>query len=180
MEEEVLSVLNSSVILIGMPGSGKSTVGKMLARELAVDFCDTDDLITQSTGEKLQETLDKRGREGFLDKERRTLMEFSPKSPMVISTGGSVVLHEDVMKRLREMGTIVFLDADLPLIRKRLWNLDSRGIVFNGNDDDIMTVYKEREPLYYKYSDVRIHIRHRHVGDIVKEIMRDLGKLHVI
>ena len=173
-------MLNSSVILIGMPGSGKSTVGKMLARELAVDFCDTDDLITQSTGEKLQETLDKRGREGFLDKERRTLMEFSPKSPMVISTGGSVVLHEDVMKRLREMGTIVFLDADLPLIRKRLWNLDSRGIVFNGNDDDIMTVYKEREPLYYKYSDVRIHIRHRHVGDIVKEIMRDLGKLHVI
>ncbi len=180
MEEEVLSVLNSSVILIGMPGSGKSTVGKMLARELATDFCDTDDLITQSTGEKLQVTLDKRGREGFLDKERRTLMEFSPETPMVISTGGSVVLHEDVMKRLREMGTIVFLDADLPLIRKRLWNLDSRGIVFNGNDDDILTVYKEREPLYYKYSDIRIHIRHRHVGDIVKEIMRDLKKRQII
>ena len=173
-------MLNSSVILIGMPGSGKSTVGKMLARELAVDFCDTDDLITQSTGEKLQDTLDKRGREGFLDKERRTLMEFCPESPMVISTGGSVVLHEDVMRRLKGMGTIVFLDADLPLIRKRLWNMDSRGIVFNGNDDDIMTVYKEREPLYYKYSDIRIHIRHRHVGDIVREIMRNLGKRQVI
>ena len=142
MEEEVLSVLNSSVILIGMPGCGKSTVGKTLARELAVDFCDTDDLITQSTGEKLQDTLDKRGREGFLDKERRTLMQFSPEKPMVISTGGSVVLHDDVMKRLKSMGTIVFLDADLPLIKKRLWNLDSRGIVFNGNDDDISAVYR--------------------------------------
>lgn len=153
-----------------MPGSGKSTVGKMLARRLNVDFCDTDSLIMSSTGEALQDTLDKRGRDGFLDKERRTLLELNPENPMIIATGGSVVLHDDAMKHLGEIGTIVFLDADLPLIRKRLWNIDTRGIVFNEDDEDVIGVYREREPLYYKYSNIRIHIRGKKVNEIVNDI----------
>ena len=157
-----------------MPGSGKSTVGKLLAKKLEIGFCDTDDLITKSTGEKLQDTLDKRGRDGFLDKERRTLLELNPESPIVISTGGSAVLHEDAMLHLKEIGTIVFLDADLPLIRKRLWNVDTRGIVFNGNDEDVLGVYKEREPLYYKYADIRVHIKSKRANEIVNEICKRL------
>lgn len=157
-----------------MPGSGKSTVGKLVAKKLGIPFCDTDDLIISSTGEKLQDTLDKRGREGFLDKERRTLLALNPESPMVISTGGSAVLHEDAMNHLKELGTIVFLDADLPLIRKRLWNVDTRGIVFSGEDEDVLGVYREREPLYYKYSDIRIHIKGKKTTALADEICKSI------
>lgn len=157
-----------------MPGSGKSTVGKLLAKKLRIEFCDTDNLIVKSTGEKLQDTLDKRGRDGFLDKERRTLLELNPESPIVISTGGSAVLHEDSMMHLKEIGIVVFLDADLPLIRKRLWNVDTRGIVFNGDNEDVLGVYREREPLYYKYADIRVHIKDKKTTDIVEEICKQL------
>ncbi|MCR5617739.1 MAG: shikimate kinase [Clostridiales bacterium] len=168
--------MTSSIILTGMPGCGKSTVGKALARELAVDFCDTDDLIVSNSGERLQDTIDNCGRDAFLELERKTILSFSPEEPLVISTGGSVVLHEDVMMHLKELGTVVFLDADLPLIRKRLWNLDSRGIIFSEGKEDILEVYREREPLYYRYSDIRIHINHRRTNDIVREIIRRTQK----
>lgn len=168
-------MLTASVILIGMPGCGKSTVGKLLSKRLGVDFCDTDDLIVESTGEPLQETLNKYGRDGFLERERDVLMNFTAAKPMVISTGGSVVLHKDVMERFKEMGTIVFLDADLPLLRKRLWNLDTRGIVFSDTKEGLLEVYKEREPLYYKYADLRIHIKHKRVNDMVTEIIQNIG-----
>lgn len=163
-------MLTKSIVLIGMPGSGKSTVGRLLAKRLNIDFCDTDDLIRDNTGEPLQDTLDKYGKDAFLETERSTLVNFIPDKPMVIATGGSVVLHSDAMEHLKTFGTIVFLDADLPLIRKRLWNLDSRGIVFNDNEEDVLGVYREREPKYYHYSDIRVHIRGKRVNDLVKEI----------
>lgn len=166
---------SGSVILIGMPGSGKSTVGKALSKRLGIDFCDTDDLIIQSTGEALQDTLDKRGRNGFLDKERRVLEAFRPDKPTVISTGGSVVLHKDIMEQYKAIGKIVFLDADLPLLRKRLWNMENRGIVLSESGSDLLSVYKEREPLYYRYSDIRVHIRRKQVNEMVEEIINMLN-----
>lgn len=158
-----------------MPGSGKTTVGKMLAKRLNIDFCDTDDLIIKRTGVPLQETLDKHGKDVFLETERSTLVDFVPANPMVIATGGSVVLHSDAMEHLKSFSTVVFLDADLPLIRKRLWNLDSRGIVFSDNEEDVLGVYREREPKYYQYSDIRIHIRGKRVNEIVREICDKLS-----
>ena len=138
-------MIDRSVILIGMPGSGKSTVGKRLASVLGVDFCDTDDLIIQKTGEPLQVTIDSKGREAFLEEESLVLLDLKALPVRVISTGGSVVLHKEAMEHLKQIGTLVFLDADLPLLRQRLWNVDSRGIIFNDNDEDIFNVYKERE-----------------------------------
>ena len=168
-------MLNRSVVLIGMPGSGKSTVGKSLADRLGTDFCDTDTLIMEKTGETLQDTINSRGREYFLKIEHDILMSLSFSEPKVISTGGSVVLHEDAMSYLKANCIIVFLDADLPLIKKRLWNLESRGIVFAGTETDIAAVYRVREPMYYKYSDIRVHIRNKQVGKIVNEILSKAG-----
>lgn len=169
-----VAMLAKSVILIGMPGSGKSTVGKLLADRLDVGFSDTDDLIVKSTGERLQDTLDRYGREGFLEKENEVLLSIEPETPQIISTGGSVVLHAEAMEHLKSIGTIVFLDADLPTIRKRLWNMNSRGIVFNDENDDIAGVYREREPLYYRYADIRVHIGKKRANELVREIMRSL------
>lgn len=163
-------MLTKSIVLIGMPGSGKSTVGRALARKHDVDFCDTDDLIIENTGESLQDTLDRLGRDGFLEEERQALLGYTPSKPQVIATGGSVVLHDDAMQHLKSIGTVIFLDADLPLIKKRLWNIDTRGIVFNSNEDDVIGVYREREPLYYKYSDARVHIRGKRIANIIDAI----------
>ena len=155
-----------------MPGSGKTTVGKAIASRLHLSFCDTDDLIVTLTGEKLQDTLNRCGREGFLELERKALLSYEPSGRTVIATGGSAVLHPDAMEHLKSIGTVVFLDADLPLLRKRLWNVESRGIVSGDSDDVIVSVYREREPLYYRYSDIRIHIRGKNVRSIADEILR--------
>lgn len=167
----------TSIILIGMPGSGKSTVGRILAKRLGCGFTDTDDLIIARNGEPLQETIRRRGREEFLESEREVLLNVDPETPTVISTGGSAVLHEDAMLHLRRLGTTIFLDADLPLLKKRLWNADTRGIVFGkGRENDIKDVYREREPLYYRYADKIIHIRGKKSSEIAEIIISGLPK----
>ncbi len=169
--------LSRSIILIGMPGCGKSTVGKILAKKYQVRFIDTDSLIKAQIGTKLQDYIDTYGRDKFLDEEHRTVMELDPEAPQIIATGGSVVLNEVSMKHLTEIGTVVFLDADLPLITKRLWNVGTRGIVFaDGDTDGIRGVYAEREPLYYKYSDVRVHVRGKTPEDTAELIMKSIEK----
>lgn len=167
-------MLTESIILIGMPGSGKTTVGKLLAKRTGTEFVDTDSLIIKSTGEPLQRTLEQRGRSGFLECEREELLRINPKHPTVISTGGSAVLHPDAMSHLKEIGKVVFLDADLPLIEKRISNADNRGIVFGEGTSGLFGVYAEREPLYFKYADIRVHIRGRKAPDIVNTILKQI------
>lgn len=165
--------LSKSIILIGMPGCGKSTVGKILAKKYKARFVDTDNLIKTRIGTKLQDYIDTYGRDEFLNEEHRTIMELSPEEPWIIATGGSVVLNEESMKHLKEIGTVVFLDADLPLLTKRLWNVGTRGIVFaDGDTDGIRGVYAEREPLYYKHSDIRVHVRGKTPEDTAEFIIK--------
>ncbi len=191
-------MLNRSLILIGMPGCGKSTVGKVLAKKLGCSFLDTDTLIKKKTNESLQETLDKHGKKYFTDIEREVLLELNPSEPLVIATGGSVILYPDAMMHLGEIGMIIFLDADLPLIRQRLWNVDTRGIIFSDNvnsesqedsaiellesdssmtdKDELFDLYREREPLYFKYMDIRVHVRSKSVNQIVTEIIQGVER----
>ena len=97
--------LSKSIILIGMPGCGKSTVGKILAKKYKARFVDTDNLIKTRIGTKLQDYIDTYGRDEFLNEEHRTIMELSPEEPWIIATGGSVVLNEESMKHFKEIGT---------------------------------------------------------------------------
>jgi len=181
-----------------MPGCGKSTVGKVLAKKLGCGFLDTDSLIKKKTNESLQETLDKHGKKYFTDIEREVLLELNPSEPLVIATGGSVILYPDAMMHLGEIGMIIFLDADLPLIRQRLWNVDTRGIIFSDNvngesqedsaiellesdssmtdKDELFDLYREREPLYFKYMDIRVHVRSKSVNQIVTEIIQGVER----
>lgn len=159
-----------SIILIGMPGSGKSTIGKSIADKLGMSFIDTDRLIIDKYGMPLQQIIKEDGLEGFMKKEEAVLTELDNSEYCVIATGGSAVLYEKAMEHIKTLGTVVFLDADLPLISKRLWNMDSRGIAFASDEDGLLGVYMEREPLYYKYSDIRVHVRGKTVADITREI----------
>lgn len=175
-------MLKRTVILIGMPGSGKTTVGKQLAKKQGAAFLDTDNLIIEQAGKPLQTIIEEQGREAFTVIESKAIKSVKPNEPMVIATGGSAVLNDEAMQHLKSIGTVVFLDADLPLIRKRLWNVKTRGIVLANENETIerdnvqetlLKVYKEREPLYFKYSDIKIHIRGMGTNKVVQRIIEE-------
>jgi shikimate kinase len=148
--------MKKNVVLIGMPGSGKSTVGVLLAKALGMGFADLDLDIMQETGRKLQEILDEDGLDAFLEIESTTVLSTTYDNT-VIATGGSVVLEPAAMSYLRQSGTVVFLDVPLTELKNRITNIKSRGIAF-APGQSLDDVYQERIALYRQYADVTIGI----------------------
>ena len=153
-----------SIILIGMPGCGKSTLGVILAKELGLSFVDTDIVIQERTGELLQETLEKRGVSALLDEEEAAILNLEFSKKCVISTGGSAPLREKSMAYLKENGTCVYIYLPCEEIEKRINNRDSRGIAA-GKDETLADIYNYRTPFYEKYADISIDCS----GDGVEE-----------
>ena len=143
-----------NVILIGMPGVGKSTVGVLLAKRLKFAFLDTDIHIQIQEGKSLNELIAHHGTAGFCDLEGNYILSISARAS-VIATGGSVVYIPKTMEYLQARGRIVHLDLDLSRLQKRLDDMDARGIVI-GPDQDLGDLYAERRPLYAKYADITI------------------------
>ena len=133
---------NKNLVLIGMPGSGKSTVGVLCAKALGMPFLDTDLAIQQKTGKLLQKSVDELGAEGFL------VME-------VLATGGSVALEDNAMAHLRERGVVFYLSLPYKEIERRLRNIATRGIAM-GPGESLKTLYDYRVPHYEKWADVVI------------------------
>ena len=146
----------SNIVLIGMPGAGKSTVGVVLAKTAALEFVDTDLLIQKQTGKKLQEIIDNDGIDEFLKIEGEVISKVDCKNS-VIATGGSAVFSENAMNNLRRDGVIVFLDVPLSEIKRRVDNITTRGIAMKPGET-LETVYNERLPLYKKYADVIVDL----------------------
>ena len=150
--------LNSSkvnnIILIGMPGSGKSTVGVQLAKHLGLNFIDTDLLIQARQGQKLQTILDQKGYLALREIEAQELLRLSLDGDLV-ATGGSAVYSEKAMNHLKQQGTIVYLRVDFEEIQKRIQNEGSRGIA-RPADQSLESVYLERTGLYEKFADITI------------------------
>ncbi len=141
-----------NIILIGMPGAGKSTVGVLLAKTLGLGFVDTDLLIQQSAGRRLQEIIDQDGLDRFLQIESQVLSTL-PVQNCVIATGGSAVYSEPSMQHLHQIGTILYLQVGLSELERRLHNIRTRGIAKRA-DQSLSDLYHERVPLYEKYSDL--------------------------
>jgi shikimate kinase len=143
-----------SLILIGMPGAGKSTVGVLLAKRLGVAFVDTDILMQTGEGCYLQETIAAHGIDGFRRIEERYLLSVTPDCG-VVATGGSAVYSQRAMAHLRSLGPAVFLDIGLADLEERLGNLDRRGVLrMPGQSIDML--YAERLPLYRRYADITV------------------------
>lgn len=164
-----------SIVLIGMPGSGKSTVGVLLAKQLRRDFVDTDLVIQTETGRALQEILDNEGIPGFLAVEERVILGFAPLG-RVVATGGSVVYSESAMAHLGANAVVVYLQCDLKSLEKRLRNLDSRGVVRRAGQS-VEELLVEREPLYQKWAQVTVDNSHEDHTPVVAEILRALEAL---
>lgn len=143
-----------NVILIGMPGAGKSTVGVVLAKRLGFDFIDTDLLIQRRTGRHLQEIIANEGLESFKRHEEQVLLSLCTYES-VISTGGSAVYSEKGMATLKNLGVIVFLDVPLADLQQRIHDMDSRGLVIDPGET-LTDLYRQRRPLYMHFADLHI------------------------
>lgn len=157
----------SNIVLTGMPGSGKSTIGVILAKELMMGFLDTDVLIQTNAGKILQDIIDTGGMEALLAIEERTVVNLSV-SGTVIAPGGSVVLIPRAMEALKRNGIIVFLDTPLRLIERRI-DLNSRGTIREPGDT-LADVWRKREPLYRATADFIVDCRDRNQTAIVRQI----------
>ncbi len=150
--------MQSNIILIGMPASGKSTLGVVLAKILGMSFVDADLLIQNHMGKRLQGIIDERGAQGFIDVENSVLKgtEFAR---TVLATGGSAVYSDQAMQQLKELGVVVYLEISFDELVDRLGNLDQRGVVFkDGLGGDLRALYDERTPLYEKYADITVNV----------------------
>ena len=160
----------SNIVLIGMPGAGKSTLGVVLAKILGMDFVDGDILIQNQVGNTLQKIIDAQGVDGFLQVENDVLAAVDVQNT-VISTGGSAIYSDEAMRHLTEIGTVVYLDVSLVELRSRLGSLHERGVVMRkGVSMSLDEIFEERGPLYRKYAEVTLQTD----GLTVREATRKL------
>ena len=163
-----LPVEKTNVVLIGMPGSGKSTSGVLLAKSLGLSFLDTDLLVQQQAGTLLQDLVDEKGFSGFIEIEEKIVSQLKA-SKSVISTGGSVVYSEKAMSHFKEIGTVVYLEVSFPEITRRIQNISTRGIALKAGQN-LEVLYNERLPLYRKYADITVYGDGKTIEELVTEI----------
>ena len=164
--------MKDNIVLIGMPGVGKSTVGVILAKVLGYQFIDADIVIQQQEGRLLHEIIEEEGTEGFIQVENRVNASLSA-SHAIIATGGSVVYGKEAMEHLREIGTVVYLEVSFPVLEKRLADIKGRGVVLK-EGQNLYDLYLERTPLYESYADIRISETGLDIEQTVEQIVSQL------
>lgn len=164
----------NNIVLIGMPGAGKSTLGVVLAKALGKQFIDTDLLIQEQTGKRLQDIINKNGIDGFLSVEEKVVSALNCENS-VIATGGSVVLLKKAMENLQKNGVIVFLDVPLDELKLRINNITTRGIVMS-KDENINSVFEKRFPLYNAYSDITVDAKNGSFEKTIEQIICKVSK----
>ena len=167
--------ISQNIVLIGMPGAGKSTVGVLLAKYTSRSFIDTDLYIQAGEGKRLYEVIAEEGIKEFCEIEERYILSLNCQG-YVIATGGSVVYSNKAMEHLKSSGVIVHLDLNLPVLEKRLSNLDARGVV-RAPGQSLADLYKEREPLYLRYADFTLNCDGLNHEQVVERIMSCLSRI---
>ena len=170
-------MIRKSIILIGMPGSGKSTIGVLLAKAVCMNFLDSDLLIQRRERMPLQQIINKRGNEYFSECEEKAILSIRQRG-QIIATGGSAVLHPAAMEHLKSLGKIVYLDVAFPELKRRLWNVKTRGIVLSPGQT-LEDLFNERKPYYEKYADVTIHAGRLKTEQVVQMIVDQAGLTRV-
>ena len=161
-----------NIVLIGMPGCGKSTVGVVLAKNLAMDFIDSDLLIQREAGKRLSDIIEACGDDGFREIENRVNSGIQAEYS-VIATGGSVIYGEEAMAHLKSIGTVIYLKLSYEQIEERLGNLHARGVSIR-EGQTLRDLYNERCPLYERWADMTVACDGKRLREVVLYIT---GKL---
>lgn len=164
----------NNIILIGMPGAGKSTIGVVLAKRLGYRFTDSDLVIQEKTGMLLHQIIEEKGIDGFIEVENdintSLCMERS-----VIATGGSAVYGREAMEHFKAEGTVIYLKLSYPSVADRLGDLNERGVAVR-EGQTLADLYEERVPYYERYADITVDCENRTIKDIVAEIAAMIKK----
>lgn len=158
----------SNIVLVGMPGAGKSTIGVILAKVIGYEFVDSDLVIQKQTGQLLAQIIAKEGVEGFIEVENRINASLDC-SKSIIATGGSVVYGEEAMEHLKAIGEVVYIKLPYDTLEQRLGNIKQRGVVLK-EGQTLKTLYEERCPLYEKYADIIVDAKDMGIEELVSAI----------
>lgn len=161
-----------NIILIGMPGAGKSTVGVVLAKRLGYQFCDSDLMIQERTGHLLSELISEHGIEGFweIESDVNASLDFDR---YVIATGGSAIYEPKGMAHLSDIGHVIYLQIPEKELAERLGDLKARGVTLRPGQT-LHDLYEERRPLYEKHAEITISCSGKNIRQVVEEIDRRL------
>ena len=165
-----------NIILIGMPGVGKRTVGVELAKKLGLQFMDSDLVIQEKERKLLHEIIDAKGLEGFLALEDEINARIQLEQT-VLATGGSAIYGEHAMEHFAQCGKIVYLYLPYEELAERLGDLNERGVAIK-NGQTLYDLMEERQPLYEKYAMVKIDCSHKQIREIVVEIAEKIDSNH--
>ena len=169
----------TNIVLIGMPGCGKSTVGVLLAKAMGKAFIDTDVVLQAKEGKKLQPMIEEIGIEAFLEKEQDAILSLSC-DHTVIATGGSVIYGAEAMKHLHKHGIVVYIRLPYEVIKKRLSNLATRGVTLK-EGQSLLDLYNERIPLYEASADLICEADGLEIEETVvriAELVREYSEAH--
>ncbi len=169
-----MAEVRSNIVLIGMPGVGKSTVGVILAKQTARDFIDTDVLIQLDQKKPLQDIVDVRGHLALRAIEEKILLDLHCDNT-VISTGGSAVYSDAAMQHLRGLGAIVYLQLDLATLEQRVADFSQRGLAKRA-DQTFADLYAERTPLYARHAEITVDCAGKTAEQICTEINARLNQ----
>ena len=161
-----------NIVLIGMPGVGKSTAGVILAKVLGYEFVDADLVIQKEEGKLLKEIIEEVGTDGFIAVENRVNSSLEV-DHSIIATGGSVVYGKEAMEHLKSIGTVVYLKQNLRVLQRRLRNLKGRGVVLK-EGQTLADLYKERTVLYEKYADITVDQYKQTIQQTLKAVQEAL------
>ena len=168
--------MKNNIVLIGMPGAGKSTVGVILAKLMGYKFIDSDLLIQRQEESLLKDIIKEKGLEGFIEIENKVNLEIKAEET-IIATGGSVIYGKEAMSHLSNIGTVIYIKLSMENLKDRLGNMKQRGVALK-RGQNLEDLYEERTPLYEKYSDIIVNSDGKSIEEllnIIIEKVRPLG-----